>query len=120
MPLLVLDATLGLLLLAVIAWSSRARVQQSENARAIGALLVAVPLPSVVVLHVLGALPTATDQTLFVLALVAFAVGSILLLGSRDDDEWREASDDSPPWWPEFERAFRSYDRESRRPHIYT
>jgi predicted tellurium resistance membrane protein TerC len=118
MTLIVLDAVLGAMLLVVIALASRAPAQKSDEARATGWLLVAVPLPLVVVLHVAGILPRTTDQALFVTGIVAFAVGSALVLGSRDDDDWREAVDDSPPWWPEFERELEEYSRRKspRRP----
>src|SRR6185436_12186218 len=118
MTLIVLDAVLGAMLLVVIALASRAPAQKSDEARATGWLLVAVPLPLVVVLHVAGVLPSTTDQALFVTGVVAFAVGSALVLGSRDDDDWREAVEDSPPWWPEFEREFDDYARRNspRRP----
>jgi len=118
MTLIVLDALLGAILLVAIALASRAPAQKSDEARATGWLLVAVPLPLVVVLHVAGVLPSTTDQALFVTGVVAFAVGSALVLGSRDDDDWREAVDDSPPWWPEFEREFDDYARRNspRRP----
>lgn len=111
MTLIVLDALLGAMLLIAIALASRAPAQKSDEARATGWMLVAVPLPLVVVLHVAGVLPRTTDQALFITGVVAFAVGSALVLGSRDDDDWREAVDDSPPWWPEFEREFDDYAR---------
>lgn len=116
MSLLVLDAGLGVLLLVAIGLSTRAPAQRSATKRVIGWLLVAVPLPCAVALHLAGALPRATDQALFVAGVVAFAVGSALLLGARDDDYWHEATDDSPPWWPEFERQFHEYARRSSRP----
>jgi hypothetical protein len=118
MPLLVLDAVLGLLLLVAIGFSTRAPARKSDAARAAGWILVAVPLPFAVALHVAGALPRATDQALFIAGVVAFAIGSALLLGSREDDDWREAPDESPPWWPEFERQFDEYARRNspRRP----
>ena len=109
MLLLVLDVVLGALLIGAIALSTRAPVRESEQARVAGWILVAVPLPGAVWLHLANALPRATDQTLFVMGVVAFAIGSFLLLGSRDNDDWREAGEDSPPWWPEFEREFKSY-----------
>lgn len=116
MTLIVLDAVLGAMLLVAIALASRAPAQKSEEARATGWMLVAVPLPVAVALHIAGALPRVTDQALFVAGVVAFAAGSILLLGSRDDEDWREATDDSPPWWPEFEREFEDYTRRNS-PH---
>ena len=71
--------------------------------------MVAIPLPLAVALHVVRALPPANDQALFVTGVVAFAIGSALLLGSRENDDWRDEGGDSPPWWPQFERDFRRY-----------
>jgi hypothetical protein len=119
MHLLVLDAVLGTLLIAAVVLSRRLPRQDSQNVRAIGWALVAIPLPFAVALHVLRALPQASDQALFVTGIVAFAIGSALLLGTKDDDDWREGVDDSPPWWPEFEREFQEYARRSpRRPVV--
>jgi len=106
---LVLDLTLGALLLAAIALSSRAPAQRSDRVRLAGWTLVALPLPAAVAIHLANLLPRTTDQSLFVTGVVSFAIGSALLLGSRENDDWREAGDDSPPWWPEFEREFRRY-----------
>jgi hypothetical protein len=119
MHLLVLDAVLGTLLIAAVVLSRRLPRRDSANVRAIGCALVAIPLPFAVALHVLRALPQTSDQALFITGVVAFAIGSALLLGTKDDDDWREGADDSPPWWPEFEREFRRYaavPRPSRRP----
>jgi hypothetical protein len=115
MSLLVLDAALGILLITAVVVSRRLRRQDAGHVRAIGWGLVAIPLPLAVALHVFRTLPTASDQTLFFTGIVAFAIGSALLLGSRDDGDWREQGDDSPPWWPEFEREFRRY---SQRPRV--
>jgi hypothetical protein len=112
MRLLIFDATLGALLLFTVAFlASRDRQRKPKHLRALGWALVCIPLPSAVVLHVLRVVAPATDQTLFVGGVVCFAVGAALLLGSKDDEDWRHASDDSPPWWPEFEREFDAYSR---------
>ena len=116
MSLLVLDAGLGVMLLVAIGLSARAPAQKSDAKRAVGWFLVAVPLPAAVALHVARVVPTATDQGLFVTGVVAFAIGSAILVGARDDDDWREAEDGSPPWWPEFERELADYRRRSSRP----
>jgi hypothetical protein len=116
MLLLVLDAVLGAMLLVAIALAANAPAQKSARTRVFGWALVAIPLPLAVVLHVAGAVHRTTDQALFVAGIVAFGVGSILLLGSRDDDDWSEAPDESPPWWPEFEREFRDYARRNPAP----
>lgn len=112
MHLLVVDAALGAMLLVVVALlASRDRRRKEGHLRALGWALVCIPLPAAVVLHVLRAVPQTTDQTLFVIGVISFAVGAALLLGSKDDEDWRHAHDDSPPWWPEFEREFRTYSR---------
>ena len=109
MLLLALDIALGVLLLSAIAvLANRKQRHPSEGARTAGWLLVAIPLPLAVALHLAGTLSRAVDQTLFIVGIAAFAAGSALLLG-RDQDDWREASEDAPPWWPEFEQAFREY-----------
>jgi hypothetical protein len=112
MPLLILDAALGALLLVVVALlASRDRRRKPRHLRALGWALVCIPLPAAVLVHVLRAVSPATDQTLFVIGVVSFAVGAALLIGSKEDEDWRHADDDSPPWWPEFEREFRTYSR---------
>jgi hypothetical protein len=111
MLLLVIDAVLGTMLLVAIALATRAPKQRSGSLRAVGWILVAVPLPAAVALHVAGALSAPVDQTLFVTGVAAFAIGSALVLGSRNDDDWSEEPDGSPPWWPEFERELEDYAR---------
>jgi hypothetical protein len=115
MLLVVLDALLGMLLLGTIAALAGARRRAPASARATGWALVAIPLPAAVGVHLLTHLSPPVDQTLFIAGVAGFAVGAALLLG-RDDEDWREPEDDSPPWWPEFERAFDEYANRSRRP----
>lgn len=73
-----------------------------------GWLLVAVPLPVVVALQVLGLLPAHGGEAAFLVAAAAFAAGALLILG-RDDDPGYGRADDDPPWWPDFERGLRLY-----------
>src|SRR3954471_5978482 len=108
MSLLALDVALGVLLVSAIAVLASRKRRPSQSARTAGWLLVAVPLPLAVALHLAATFSDSLDQTLFIAGIAAFAAGSALLLG-RDDDDWREPSDDGPPWWPEFEQAFREY-----------
>ena len=75
---------------------------------AVGWLLVAVPLPVVVALEVLGLLPPHLAEAAFLVAAAAFAAGAFLVLG-RDDDSGLGRWDDDPPWWPDFERGLRLY-----------
>lgn len=116
--LLVLDVSLGVLLLGAIAGlASRRQPTLPDALRRCGWVLIAVPLPLAVALHLTGKLAQTTDQALFVVGIAAFAIGAALVLGKSDDD-WREADDDdSPPWWPQFEQDFWDYaDRSRRKP----
>jgi hypothetical protein len=74
-------------------------------------MLVVVPLPLALVLHLLVQLPALIDQAAFVLAAAAFGVGTFLILPwDGEDDRGGGADDPDPaPWWPEFEREFHAY-----------
>jgi len=113
MRFLLLDAAAGIGLLATITLSARRGPQKrSRNVRALGWMLVAGPLPLAVALHAAGRLPPTTDQVAFLSAVAAFAIGAALILSVDDEEDQRgDADDDSPPWWPEFEREFRAYAR---------
>jgi hypothetical protein len=77
----------------------------------LGWLLVAVPLPAALALHVLVRRAGFVDQTAFVLGVVAFGIGAFLLMpGSEDERGEVTTSPDPMPWWPAFERQFRAYD----------
>lgn len=111
---MLVDAAVGVLLLTSIALAatSRRRVR-SHRLRALGFALVAVPLPLAVALHLTLRLPGAVDQAAFLAGVAAFAVGAVLVLRADGDDWSEEGEDDSPPWWPAFEREFRIYARTS-------
>ena len=113
MRFLLLDAAAGIGLLATITLSARRAPQKrSRNVRALGWMLVAGPLPLAVALHAGGRLPPTADQVTFLSAVAAFAIGAALVLSVDDEQDQRgDADDDSPPWWPEFEREFRAYAR---------
>ena len=113
MRVLLLDAAAGIGLLATIILSARRAPQQrSRHVRTLGWMLVAGPLPLAVALHAAGRLPATADQVVFLSAVAAFAIGAALVLSVDDDEDQRaDADDDSPPWWPEFEREFRAYAR---------
>ena len=113
MRLLLLDAAAGIGLLATITLSARRAPQKrSRHIRALGWMLVAGPLPLAVALHAAGRLPPTADQVAFLSAVAAFAIGAALVLSADDEEDQRgDANDDSPPWWPEFEREFRAYAR---------
>src|SRR6266511_2642214 len=118
MRLLLLDAAVGVLLLAAIAVAAKrpSRRVRSARVRAYGCVLVAGPLPLAVALHLLFSLPEGIDQAAFLGGAAAFAVGAMLILGHEEEEDWREEADEnSPPWWPAFERDFHEYDLESSR-----
>ena len=59
-----------------------------------------------------GAFPAPADQLTFLSAVAAFAIGATLVLSfDAEEDKRGDADDDSPPWWPEFEREFSAYAR---------
>ena len=113
MRFLLLDAAAGIGLLATITLSARRAPQKrSRNIRAFGWVLVAGPLPLAVALHAAGRLPPTADQVVFLSAVAAFAIGAAIVLSVDEEEDQRgDADDDSPPWWPEFEREFRAYAR---------
>jgi uncharacterized membrane protein len=113
--LLAVDVGVGVALVAlIVALAARPAHRRSETSRAIGWVLVAGPLPAAVGLHLAGILSPNVDQIAFLGSVLAFAVGAALLLGKAEDEDedWRESGDDSPPWWPEFERELRDYERD--------
>jgi hypothetical protein len=115
------DVSLGVCLLAVIAVAAvRPRVSTSRPRRLVGWALVAVPLPLAVALHVFLRPPSALDQIAFIVGIVAFAAGAILVLAYEDEDERSDSLEDPDPapWWPEFEREFRAYARRSERRRV--
>jgi hypothetical protein len=115
------DLVLGLALLATIGLAAlRGRLHAHAPGQWLGWLLVAVPLPLVVAFRLFQPASPFGGQSAFVAGLLAFAVGALLVLSSRDDadegDGGAGADPDPAPWWPEFERDFRAYARrESRR-----
>ena len=120
MGFLTLDAAVGVLLLAVILLAAqRARRRAvSPRLRACGWVLIAGPLPLAVALHTILQLPEGIDQAAFLAGVAAFAVGAALILSGEEED-WREERDeDSPPWWPAFERDLREYELESWRRRV--
>ena len=104
MRLVLLDGAIGVLALATIAAAgARSHPPRPRSIRVAGWLLVAVPLPLAVVLH--------PGQAAFLASVVAFAVGAALVLGDEKQDWNREDEvDETPPWWPAFERELREYE----------
>jgi hypothetical protein len=113
-----LPPLLGLSILAVIAFAARLspRSTSSRARRAFGYVLVAVPLPLAVALHLFLWPASALDQIAFVVGVVAFGAGVLLVLpGEEEDDRWELPNDPGPtPWWPDFEQEFREYARSTR------
>jgi hypothetical protein len=71
---------------------------------------VIVPLPAAVAAHLALLHSGRLDLVLFVTAVVAFALGAILVLGSEGGSDGEGRPDDPEPhWWPDFEREFRVY-----------
>jgi hypothetical protein len=110
MRLVLLDGAIGVLVLATIAFAcTRTHPPRPRWLRTTGWLLVAVPLPLAVVLH--------PGQVPFLASVVAFAVGAALILGDEEQD-WNRGDvdeDETPPWWPAFERDLREYERDATR-----
>jgi hypothetical protein len=120
MRLLALDALVGVLVLAAIAFAAvrSSPSARSARVRTCGWALVAGPLPLAVLLHTLHPPRASIDQAAFLAGAAAFAIGALLILG-RDNEDWREEADESsPPWWPAFERDFSEYEQESRRRRV--
>jgi len=120
-PILLFDLVLGIALVAtVVAGATHTPLgASSERRRALGWLLIAVPLPLAVGLQLLAPPPSALGQTAFVAGVAAFAAGALLVLSSDDGGDLREDADpETPPWWPEFERDFDEYVRHSSRPRV--
>jgi hypothetical protein len=113
--LLAVDVGVGVALVALIAaLAARPTRRRGDKSRALGWVLVAGPLPAAVCLHLVGLLSPNVDQIAFLGSVVAFAAGAALLLGgaAEDEEDWREGGDESPPWWPDFERELRDYERD--------
>jgi hypothetical protein len=115
-----LPPLLGLSVLAVIAVAARrsSKSRSSRARRSFGYALVAVPLPLAVALHLFLWPASIFDRIAFVLGVVAFGAGALLVLASDDRDEQPELPEnpDAAPWWPDFERDFRAYARANVRP----
>lgn len=86
----------------------------------LGWALMAGPLPLAVVVHLLLPLPVDVDQAAFVAGVAAFALGAVLVMRADDHGDQSQPTDDvePPPWWPEFERDFRTYARTRPRTRV--
>jgi hypothetical protein len=113
-----LPLLLGLSVLAVIAVGAR-RSPKSTSSRArrsFGYALIVVPLPLAVAFHLFVWPASALDRIAFVVGVVAFGAGALLVLPGDDEGEQPELPNDPDPapWWPDFEREFREYARATR------
>jgi hypothetical protein len=116
-----LDLTLGVALLATIGFAATCSplAAQARHRRLAGWLLVAVPLPCVVGCRLLLPSSPFGGQGAFACGVLAFAVGAVLVLSGGDDqDPGRELEPGPAPWWPDFEREFRTYVREQSRRRV--
>jgi hypothetical protein len=89
-----------------------------RRAPALGATLVLAAVGSSC-LAASGEAPLRSGLALF--AFPALVAGTLLLLArnggdDRDGDRDDNGDNGDPPWWPEFDAAFRSYSRRSRLP----
>jgi hypothetical protein len=109
---------LGLSALAVIAVAARRSPgsRSSRARRSLGYALVAIPLPLAIALHLFLRPASAFDRIAFVLGVIAFGAGALLVLAGDDEGEQPEFTDDPDPapWWPDFEREFREYAQATR------
>lgn len=121
MQLLVIDSMLAAVLVAALVLGFRGTLfgASSRRRRAVGWLLIALPLPVAVGLETFASPPRVLADAAFVAGLTAFAVGVLLVLTSDDGDGRQgDVDPESPPWWPDFEREFRAYARRSSRPRV--
>ena len=121
MSILVIDVALAAVLVAILVTTCRRTLfgASSRHRRTVGWLLIALPLPLAVATEVFASPPHAFADAAFVAGLAAFAVGVLLVLRSDDEDDRRgDAELEGPPWWPEFERDFRTYARRNSRSRV--
>jgi hypothetical protein len=90
----------------------------STELRLVGWILVAVPLPAALALHLSVLHSGRLDQALFVSALLAFALGAVLVLARERDDGGGREDGPGPHWWPAFEESFHEYVSSPRRERV--
>jgi hypothetical protein len=112
------DICFGLLAVGAIAASPlyAHRVVSGPLRRLLGFGLLALPLPAAVGLSFARDPRDTLSQILLVLGVVSFVAGAVLVLADdmEEPPEGGPRTDSEPPWWPDFERAFRLYARKSR------
>jgi len=118
-PLFLFDAAVGLALVAAIILAAVRPPSLPSTPKWVAWLLVAT-LPAVVVGRLLFPGPEAAFQVAFILGVVGFALGAVLMLSADDeaDDDWHIGDIEPPPWWPDFERDFEDYARRHSRPRV--
>jgi hypothetical protein len=112
---------LGLALLATIGFAAMRSplTARTPRRRLVGWLLVVVPLPLVVASSLFMPSTPLGGETAFVIGVLSFAVGVLLVLSGGDTtDGGGEADRDPAPWWPDFEREFRAYTRRQSRRRV--
>jgi hypothetical protein len=118
-PLPLVDLVVGLMLVGTIALAATRSLsaRRSPLLRVLGWALVAVPLPLTVGFRLFMPSHPAGGEAPFVLSVVAFAFGAVLILARGSEGNSQADGDTVPaPWWPEFEREFRDYARRQSRP----
>ncbi len=112
--ILAADAAIGVAVVGLIALAPWVCARLDlRRATALGVPLVLL-LPLVVVAGPRPGSAPFESQTLFLVALLAFAIGSALLVAAAEGDGgWGSGGgpgdSPEPPWWPDFERDFRRY-----------
>jgi len=120
---LLIDLLLGVALFATIGVAATRSLAAAHvrHSRLVGWLLVVVPLPFVVACRLASPSSPFGAQGAFACGVLAFAVGAVLVLSGRGDDQdpGKDLDPDPAPWWPDFEEEFRAYVREQRsRPRV--
>jgi hypothetical protein len=117
-PLFLFDAAVGLALVAAIVIAA-ARPPSIQSPPSWVPWLLVATLPVVVVGRLVIPGPEAIFQVAFILGVIGFALGAILMLSTDDEPEdWRTGDLEPPPWWPDFERDFHDYSRKHSPPRV--
>jgi hypothetical protein len=116
-----LDVAIGIAVLAVIGVAAvRPTVKVSAELQMLGWFLVAVPLPAAIAIHLSVLHSGRLDQALFISALLAFALGAMLVLAGDSDDEGGRDDEPEPHWWPAFEQSLHDYTSTSQKERVHS
>ena len=115
------DAALGAIAICAIALAPVLHSRLQVGPAAGWGVPLVLALPLIVIAGPRFGGGRAVNQALFVTAVVAFVVGSAIIVGGNSDDGPDGPPNDGdpgsdPPWWPGFERDFRQYARRQRVP----